>query len=107
MTNVVAHFFVTYYMGLPLQGSPLVFLPPQLLHRMSPSHPHPFEKGRGGCGCTLTCEVSEVLMAEPHPSIEELVSGWLGETRKEGKYMEVRARQRKRLRQTFLPPSPP
>ena len=74
-------FFIMHYVGLPLQGSPLVFLPPWLLHQISPSHPHPFEKGRGSCSCILACEVGGVLMAEPTSLNrgEGLAAGWLVE----------------------------
>ena len=41
--------FETYWLGLPLPGSPLVFLLPQILHRARTSRPHPSGKGRGGC----------------------------------------------------------
>ena len=53
--------FVTYHLGLPLHGSPLVFLPPRFLRRASISRPHPFGKGRGGCSGVLASEGAEVL----------------------------------------------
>jgi len=44
--------FETHSMGLPLRGSPLMFFSPQIHHRMTINRPHPFGKGRGGCGAT-------------------------------------------------------
>jgi hypothetical protein len=51
--------------GLPLPGSPLVFLPPHLLHRARLSRPHPSGKGRGRCGCACVSELTGVLVVEP------------------------------------------
>jgi hypothetical protein len=32
---------------------------------VSPSHPHPFEKGRGGCSSILACEGAGAILTEP------------------------------------------
>jgi len=56
--------FVTHYAGLPLHGSPLMFLHPPFLCRTIISRPHPFGKGRGGCSCVLACEVAGVFLVE-------------------------------------------
>ena len=45
--------FMTHYLGLPLPGSPLMFLHPQLPCCLTRSHPHPSEEGRGGCSWLL------------------------------------------------------
>jgi len=45
--------FETHSMGLPLPGPPLMFFSPQIHHRTTINRPHPFGKGRGGCGATL------------------------------------------------------
>jgi hypothetical protein len=47
------------------------------------SRPHPFEKGRGGCGCVLASEGARARLLDPHPSLEGRGSwpdgwGWLG-----------------------------
>ena len=34
------------------------------LHRMTLSHPHPFGKGRGGCGSILACEGAAMTLVE-------------------------------------------
>jgi len=44
---------VTHHVGLPLPGSPLVFLVPQILCRATMSRPHPSGEGRGERGSLL------------------------------------------------------
>jgi hypothetical protein len=43
----------------------LVFIPPRILRRVTLGRPHPFEKGRGGWGCILTCEGAMMVEVEP------------------------------------------
>jgi len=57
--------FITYYRGLPLHGSPLVLVHPQLLCQAMLRCPHPFGKGRGVSGCNLASEEAKVMMIEP------------------------------------------
>ena len=57
--------FVTHYMGLPLPGSPLMYLRPPFLHRASLSRPDPSGKGRGRCSGTCVPECAEALEFEP------------------------------------------
>jgi len=57
--------FVTYCRSLPLHGSPLVLVHPQLLRRAMLRRPHPFGKGRGVSGCDLASEGADVMMVEP------------------------------------------
>jgi hypothetical protein len=56
---------VTYHLGLPLPGSPLVFLLPRFLRRAIVSRPHPSGKGRGGRGSILACEGAVTMLTEP------------------------------------------
>ena len=49
-TNVVARFRDAPH-GPPILGPPLTVLPPQFLHQVRISRPHPSEEGRGGCRC--------------------------------------------------------
>jgi len=53
----------THWMGLPVPGSPLVFLHPQTLRLSTRSHPHPSKKRRAGAagirGCPLAGEVGD------------------------------------------------
>jgi hypothetical protein len=42
--------FRTHCLGLPVSGSPLAFLHPQILRLSTRSPPHPSSEGRGGCG---------------------------------------------------------
>ena len=62
--------FVTYHLGLPLPGSPLVFSALQMLHRAMMSRPHPLE--RGGADATGLAFPGEFrrLDLSPHPSRE-------------------------------------
>ena len=53
--------FVTYPSSLPFPRSPLVVLLPQFLRRAMMHSPHPFGKGRGGCGGVLASEAVVVL----------------------------------------------
>jgi len=53
--------FMTHLMGLPLPGSPLVFVPPQFPRRTSMNPPISLSKGRGGSGCAL----AGALVVEP------------------------------------------
>ena len=57
--------FMTHFVGLPLTGSPLVFLCPPSLRQTTISCPHPLEKGRGSWGCILACEGAVALVGEP------------------------------------------
>ena len=57
--------FITYYRGLPLHGSPLVLVHPQLLRRAMLRRLHPFGKGRGVSGCDLASEGADMMMVEP------------------------------------------
>jgi hypothetical protein len=62
--------FMTHYTGLPLHGSPLVFLHPKILRRASWSRPHPSGKGRGGCSGSGFLSGLWRLDLGPHPSRE-------------------------------------
>jgi hypothetical protein len=57
--------FVTYHLGLPYPGSPLVFLSPPLFRRANLSRPHPCEKGRGECSGVGVSGQVQVLELEP------------------------------------------
>jgi hypothetical protein len=54
---------------------------PLLTHLLSPSRPHPFGKGRGGCACALASEGAEAVLIEPTSLNrgEGLVTGFAGE----------------------------
>jgi hypothetical protein len=56
---------MTHYPGLPLHGSPLVVILPQILRRTNLNHPHPFGKGRGGCSGSRLSRVVVVFRFEP------------------------------------------
>jgi len=49
--------------GLPTPSS--FSLPPRILRRARLSRPHPFRKGRGGCGNILACEGAGAILTEP------------------------------------------
>jgi hypothetical protein len=57
--------FMTHHPGLPLHGSPLVFILPQILRQVDLSRPHPSGKGRGGCDGVGISEQIQVLALEP------------------------------------------
>jgi hypothetical protein len=54
-----------HYTGLPLHGSPLVFLHPKILRRVRSSRPHPSGKGRGGWGSTVCPRLLGLLKIRP------------------------------------------
>ena len=60
----------THKPGLPLPGSPLVFIPPKILRRAKSSSPHP--SGSGGKDAAWPGLLSEVWRSYlgPHPSRE-------------------------------------
>jgi hypothetical protein len=62
--------FLTYYLGLPLNERPLFVLPLRFLRRAMMHSPHPFGKGRGGCGGVLASEAVVARFWSPHPSKE-------------------------------------
>ena len=71
--------FMMYPLGLPLPGSPLMFLNPPFLRQATRSCSHPVEKRRDSCGFILTSEEAEVLSIGPTSLKrgEGLFTGWL------------------------------